>query len=412
MRLFYSLGIWVYKMILHLVAPFNPKARLWCAGRRGWCNKLAAEITPGRTCAWFHFASLGEFEQGRPVLEKYKATYPDEIIVMTFFSPSGYEIRKNYPLADHVFYLPVDTPGNARQFIELINPRIAFFTKYEYWYYYFRELHRRNIPLYLVSAIFRPDQLFFRWYGFFPRHTLRFVTHFFVQNTDSIHLLAKIGITHATLTGDTRFDRVLELSGKKREIPKISAFAQSGRVLVAGSTWPPDEENLFDLHEVFPEWKLIIAPHEIGETRLIRLKNLFPDAVLYSEINASELINPSYSVIIIDNVGMLSSLYAYADVAYIGGGFGAGIHNTLEAAAYGVPVIFGPRYEKFQEAKDLIHSKAGFTFNNQYELVSVFDDLQHEGFRRDAGNRAAGYVAQQAGATDTILAHIAAERKK
>lgn len=436
MTLIYSIGISLFHFLIRIGAIFNKKAKKWIDGRKDLLAKIENEVDSSKKHVWFHFASLGEFEQGRSVLEEFNKRFPEKLIVMTFFSPSGYEIRKNYSLAEHVFYLPPDSASNAKRFVELINPEMVFFTKYDYWLFYFRELKRKNIPLYMVSAIYRPDQVFFKWYGGLFRQILSYVTHFFVQNQESVRLLQQIGLNNATLSGDTRFDRVVTVAKNVRELPVISFFATGHRVMVAGSTWPQDLERLLPFHQVFPDWKLIIAPHEVTPESLEYTRNLFSTSILFSELSdymhkqqlkrdqskkrdidmdlvyqdtdteADAILEHESPILIIDNIGMLSSLYGYGDIAYIGGGFGAGIHNTLEAAAYGMPVIFGPHYHKFQEAKDLIQAKAAYSVNNERELIMVMDELMDYKVRIEAGNRAVGYVQQQAGATDRILSFI------
>jgi len=433
MVILYRVIIFVYYQLIRLAALFNKKAGKWVEGRKDLFQEIAEEVDSDQRHTWFHFASLGEFEQGRSVLEQYKKEWPEHLIVVTFYSPSGYEIRKNYSLADHVFYLPADTPGNARRFLALINPEKAFFTKYDYWYFFFRELHERKIPLYMVSSIYRKDQVFFKWYGGFFRKMLDFVSHFFVQNQESVHLLQQVGFKNITLAGDTRFDRVVKVAEMVRELPIVSFFATGHRVLVAGSTWSQDVEKLQAFHQVFSEWKIIIAPHEVNESSIRETRELFPEGILYSELSnymhkqqlqvenhrknqidmdlvyqntstLSDHIEEHKSpILIMDNVGMLSSLYGYGDIAYIGGGFGNGIHNTLEAAAYGMPVLFGPRYHKFQEAKDLIQAKAAFSINDERELILVMEELMDYEVRLEAGKRAVGYVNQQAGATARIM---------
>lgn len=381
-------------------------------GRRGLLTRIAREVDAAAQPIWFHFASLGEFEQGRPVLEAIRLNRPDTRIVITFYSPSGYEIRKNTPLADHVYYLPEDTPANAEAFVRLINPSLAIFTKYEYWPFYFRTLASQGVPLYLISAIFRPNQIFFKAYGGFFRKTLGYVTHFFTQNSDSLHLLAQLGFNNASLAGDTRFDRVVALPQSRQHLPEIESFAKGAPLLVAGSTWPADEALLSDLHTRFPDWKIIIAPHEIHEEHLRAIERQFPESIRFSLLK-SETLGPSSQpphqpshVLLIDNIGMLSSLYGYGQIAYVGGGFGAGIHNTLEAAAYGIPVIFGPNYQKFQEAKDLLANGAGFSIHGIDELITVFENLTGDTSREHAGQIAGRYVRDNAGATTIILHYL------
>jgi len=382
-----------------------------------------------KSSIWFHFASLGEFEQGRPILEAMHQQYSGKSIVVTFFSPSGYEIRKNTPLADAVYYLPLDTPDNARDFIAAIKPDVAIFTKYEYWYHYFKELNQQNVPLYIVSGIFRPGQVFFKWYGGLHRKMLGFVAHFFLQDESSKQLLNKLGIINVTVSGDTRFDRVWANAQSPREIAGVSEFKNAQKLFIAGSTWPEDEKLLATLPVLYPDWKFIFAPHEISEEKINNLIGLLPanSAVKYSELgdnskfkiqNSKEVSDlpalrtshpapESPQTLIIDNIGMLSSLYAYGDIAYIGGGFGAGIHNTLEAAAFGLPVIFGPHYLKFNEARELIALKAGFSIGNEAQLKGIVDTLiTDETFYGVTSKKIYSYVHEHTGATKMIMEHI------
>jgi len=385
---------------------WHPKAKLWVNGRQNWEKELRKKVGKIESSVWFHFASLGEFEQGRPVLEALKKAEPETNIIISFFSPSGYEIHKNYPLALAVCYLPLDTTNNATTFIEIIKPKYAVFTKYEYWFYFFRTLHQKHIPLYLISGIFRKNQAFFKFYGGFYRQMLSFITYFFVQNEESKTLLNSLGINQVAVSGDTRFDRVTENAKNKIELKEIEAFCGSSKVLVAGSTWPADEELLNTIIESYPNWKFISAPHEIAEANLQRLEEqLLGKTIRYSNLEVHKLTLPQ--VLIIDNIGLLSSLYAYGTIAYIGGGFGKGIHNTLEAAAFGLPVIFGPKYQKFQEAKDLIELNAGFSISNQAELNDCFKLLQSD-THKEAGKQAKAYVDEHTGATAQILEKIIA----
>lgn len=411
MRFLYDLGIWFYGIILRIISPFHPKAKLWVEGRKNLLNRIEQTIERERQYIWFHFASLGEFEQGRSVIEQIKKSFPQEKIIITFFSPSGYEIRKNTPLADYVFYLPEDTAWNAKRFIDIIQPKFVVFTKYEYWYHYFKELNLRNIRLLMISAIFREDQIFFKFYGFFFKNILRQVSYFFAQNIDSVHMLKWIGITKAGLAGDTRFDRVVELPKQHQSIAYVERFVGKHSVLVAGSTWMPDEILLSNLAKQYSTWKIIIAPHEIDAVHVAEIQKICSSSILYSNfINYTPVQIEEAQVLIIDNIGMLSSLYHYADVAYIGGGFGVGIHNTLEAATYGVPVIFGPNYSKFKEAEDLVTIMAGFSISSQEELNTIFKALQDEGKRKEFGAAAQNYVKQNAGATQIIMKYIITEK--
>jgi 3-deoxy-D-manno-octulosonic-acid transferase len=394
----YNIGIAFYDILLKFAAFFNQKAKLFTSGRENIFKKIAQKINPNDSPIWFHFASLGEFEQGRPVLESIKIEQPQQKIIVTFFSPSGYEIRKNYALAD-VFYLPLDTASNAKKFIDLVNPKQAIFTKYEFWYHYFKTLNDRKIPLYLISGIFRPNQAFFKWYGGFYRNILKNVSHFFVQNNDSITLLNSIGITAVSLSGDTRFDSVYQNTKNPKKIELIEKFCGNSNVFIAGSTWLPDEKLLVSLIEKHPDWRIIIAPHEVDEQHINEIEKLFPTAKKFSSLNTQYAIRNT-NILIIDNIGMLSSLYQYAKVAYIGGGFGAGIHNTLEAAAFGLPVIFGPKYDKFQEAKDLIAIGAAKSISNAEELIFAFEYFNTN---TEASADAKKYVNDKKGATKMIL---------
>ncbi|MEO8887415.1 MAG: glycosyltransferase N-terminal domain-containing protein [Mucilaginibacter sp.] len=401
MLLLYNTGLKLYMLAIYIASFFNSKAKLWLKGRKQVFKYEDKSI-------WFHFASLGEFEQGRPVLEVLRRQHPDKRIIITFFSPSGYEIRKNTPLADAVYYLPLDSAKNAQKFIDTINPELAIFTKYEYWYHYFNELQKRNIPLYIISGIFRPEQIFFKWYGGLHRKMLSFVMRFFVQDEQSKQLLQHINITNVTISGDTRFDRVWANAQKPKPLPEIAEFVNSRKVFIAGSTWPEDEKLLAGIIKDYPDWKFIIAPHEINEDRINNLIHLFPSnsAIKYSQFK-SQISDLRSQILIIDNIGMLSSLYQYGQIAYIGGGFGAGIHNTLEAAAFGLPVIFGPNYSKFKEARDIITLKAGFSIADKTELaVAVNALVNDEQFYTYAHKQIKKYVEEHTGATHTIIEHI------
>jgi len=403
MLLIYNIGLQLYFCAIYAASFFNKKADLWIKGRKNSSYNKFEQST------WFHFASLGEFEQGRPVLEQYREKHPQGKVVITFFSPSGYEIRKNTPLADAVYYLPLDTAANARRFIEAIQPDMAIFTKYEYWYHFFNELHKRDIPLYIISGIFRPKQIFFKWYGGLHRKILSFVSWFFVQDEASKLLLQNVGLNNATVSGDTRFDRVWANAQQPKDLPLIKQFTGDSKVFIAGSTWPDDEKLLAQLISKYPHWKFIIAPHETGEEKINNLISLLPTnaALRYSTLKqASQISNLESQILIIDNIGMLSSLYQYGDIAYIGGGFGVGIHNTLEAAAFGLPVIFGPNYDKFKEAKDLVALKCGFSINNEAELKTAVSFLADDAEQRAIGTKIKAYVKDNTGATETIMNHI------
>lgn len=397
----YNIGISFYGLVVGVFSLFNAKAKLFIEGRSRLFEQIEKTLDPSKTNIWFHFASLGEFEQGRPVLEKIKEQYPGKNIVITFFSPSGYEVRKNYALASGVFYLPLDTASNAKKFIAAIKPEVAIFTKYEYWYHYFKVLNQQNIPLYVISGIFRPDQLFFKWYGSFNREILSFVSHFFVQNQQSVDLLKSIHLENVSLSGDTRFDRVAENAQSPKHIKEVAEFCGSDPVFIAGSSWPADEHLIAGLIQQYPNWKFIIAPHETDAVHIANIKKLIPAAITHSALVKGNRINAQ--TLIIDNIGMLSSLYQYGTIAYIGGGFGAGIHNTLEAAAFGIPVIFGPKYAKFQEAKDLIEIGAAISIETESDLSAAFLQFQKNAA---AGKIAQKYVLDKTGATQQILDYI------
>lgn len=414
----YNIGIKLYYFAVWLASFFNAKAGLWIKGRR------QQKFTSFSSSIWFHFASLGEFEQGRPILEAMRNKHPEKKIVITFFSPSGYEIRKNTPLADAVYYLPLDTANNAHEFIDAIKPTMAVFTKYEYWYHYFNELHQQQVPLYIISGIFRPGQVFFKWYGGLHRKILSMVTHFFLQDEQSRQLLSNVGLNNTTISGDTRFDRVWANADQPKQIPGAGEFKNGQKLFIAGSTWPEDEKLLATLPALYPDWKFIFAPHEVEAEKINNLINLLPkgSAVKYSEwvknnskvksqkpkdgveISAPRSSHLGPRTLIIDNIGMLSSLYAYGDIAYIGGGFGVGIHNTLEAAAFGLPVIFGPNYSKFNEARELVALKAGFSINNETELQGITNTLVTDrGFYNLTSKKIYSYVREHTGATQMIM---------
>jgi len=400
----YNIGIKIYYFLVLLVSVFNNKAEKWISGRKGWKKKWSKHPIVAPT-AWFHFASLGEFEQGKPLMESFREKFPDKKIVITFFSPSGYEIRKNSPLGDYILYLPLDTAKNAKDFISVFKPEVAFFNKYEYWFHFFKALNEKRIPLYITSAIFRPEQAFFRKYGNFNRLILSYVTHFFVQNKESEDLLKSIGINSSTISGDTRFDSVNNLSKKIKDLPFIVDFKADSQLIIAGSSWPEDEKLLAQwLIEHAEGRKIVFAPHEIKEDRINYIIKLFPESwtIKHSEIRNQNLAD--FKVLIIDNIGMLSSLYPYGEIAYIGGGFGVGIHNTLEAAAWGMPVIFGPNYQKFQEAKDLIEIDAGFSIASQQELNNILNKLANDiNYQEEAASTAKSYVDKNVGATKIIM---------
>lgn len=361
-----------------------------------------------------HCASLGEFEQGRPLLEAIRAEYPSIIIVLTFFSPSGYEIRKDYKGADYIFYLPMDGMFNAKKMVDVINPSLVLWVKYEYWYYYLNEFKRRNIPVLMVSGIYREDQAFFKWYGAIWKKMLECFTWFFVQNENSKVLLNELGFSNnVSIAGDTRFDRVIEIAEKFEPLPLIEKFCGISKVVVAGSTWEEDEAEWTHYVKAHPQVKFIIAPHEIDSENLKDVKKEFPNSIFYSELKTlTDEIDNNIHVLIVDNIGMLSKLYRYAHITFVGGGFDDdGIHNVLEAAVYGKPVIYGPNYEKFSEAIELIECGAGICINNALELEKIMGELWHnENLLKEKSEAAKKYVYSKAGATKKIMEYIQANR--
>lgn len=405
MKLLYNCGIRLMDAGIRCAAPFNDKARLWKEGRRGLFEKL--ESLESQRVAWFHAASLGEFEQGRPVIEAFRERCPEYKILVTFFSPSGYEIRKNYSGADCICYLPVDTPKNVRRFMQLVRPEIAVFIKYEFWYNYLTAMQKAGTRLYLISAIFRQDQIFFKPHGGLFRQALSAFTHLFVQDDSSKRLLHEIGIDRVSIAGDTRFDRVYTIASNAKNLPEIERFAQNAPVFIAGSTWPPDEELLLTLIDRYPAVKFIIAPHEIHPSRIEKLRAAIRRPSLrYTELTPESDLEHA-EVLFIDTIGLLSSVYRYGTWGYIGGGFGAGIHNTLEAATFGLPLAFGPRYEAFKEAKELIAAGGARSISNADELIQWFDPLfQSLEATQQSGNSCKQYVLNHKGATQQIIDEI------
>ena len=453
--MFYDLAIGIYDLLVHLAAPFSRKPRKMMKGHWVVYDLLRQQVEKDERYIWFHAASLGEFEQGRPLIESIRERYPDYKILQTFFSPSGYEVRKNYRGADIVCYLPFDKPRNVKKFLDIVNPCMAFFIKYEFWKNYLDELHKRRIPVYSVSSIFRKDQIFFKWYGGTYRNVLKDFDHLFVQNEASKRFLAKIGITRVTVVGDTRFDRVLQIREQAKELPLVEQFKNGAFTFVAGSSWGPDEDLFIEYFNSHPEMKLIIAPHVIDENHLVEIIGKLkrpsvrytradgswgPDEDLFIEyfnshpemklIIAPHVIDENHLVeiigklkrpsvrytradeknvrkadcLIIDCFGLLSSIYRYGEIAYIGGGFGVGIHNTLEAAVYGIPVIFGPKYQKFMEAMQLIEAGGAYSIKDYNELKILLDRLlTDEAFLKKTGTNAGNYVIGNSGATEKVL---------
>ncbi|MDX9726846.1 MAG: glycosyltransferase N-terminal domain-containing protein [Bacteroidales bacterium] len=399
----YNIGILIYTLAVRLASPFSEKARLWIRGRKGWEQVLKAGVDPSGVNLWFHCASLGEFEQGRPVMEELKKKRPECKIILTFFSPSGYEIRKKYAGADFICYLPADTPRNARKFISAINPSAVFFVKYEFWKNFILETRRQDVPLYLISGIFRPGQHFFKWYGGFFRKMLFSFTHIFVQDADSERLLKETGLQNVTVAGDTRFDRVVQIAGAVREIPQIRLFRGHEKLFLTGSSWPPDEEIIVKYLKSHPgTMKWVFAPHEIGSGNIERLLKLTGEGTV--RFSAFTEKDKDARVMIIDNIGMLSSAYRYADIAAVGGGFGKGIHNVLEAACWGIPVLFGPNHIKFREALMLKAEGAAKSFSSYADFETAVDGwLSDDGSCEKAALKAGEYVRSNAGATERIL---------
>ena len=431
----------LYQLVIRIAAIFHPKAKKWVLGRKNWLQRVKVDFSELKRMengeklrvVWLHAASLGEFEQGRPIVEGIKKRYPNCILVLTFFSPSGYEIRKNYAIADCVYYLPLDSQRNAQQFIEAIKPDLVVFVKYEFWYYYFEALKERNIPIFIISAIFRPNQHFFKWYGSLFRVLLQYCEHIFVQNEESFQLLQKIGIEQVSIAGDTRLDRVFDNSQSAKPIPIVEAFKGNYSLWVAGSTWRKDEEVLAEFltwrnaerrdaetqrvfrkeQQILPVHRppsavhhLIIAPHEIHEKHLSQIEALLPvKSIRYSHCSErTDFEGENIEVLIIDNIGLLSSIYQYADCVFIGGGFGAGIHNTLEAAVFGVPIFFGPNYRKFQEAVDLIEVGGAFAIEGVEDLTLKVKELAaNETLYENASRASREYVLKNKGGSELIL---------
>lgn len=416
----YNIVIYFVLWGIAIASLFNEKVRKMWRGEREAFKILKQKVDPNAKYIWFHAASLGEFEQGRPLTERIRKDYPQYKILLTFYSPSGYEVRKNYEGADIICYMPVDTRLNAIRFLRLVRPVMAFFIKYEFWSNFLHILKHRNIPTYSVSSIFREDQVFFKWYGRNYAGVLKCFTRFFVQNEESKRLLEGIGITAVDVVGDTRFDRVLQIKEAAKQLPICEAFrtgvasSQSAdvphhdfKVFVAGSSWPPDENIFIPFFNEHKDWRLLIAPHVIAEEHLKLILSLIKGkkVVRYTQTTPEEAADAD--VLIIDCFGLLSSMYNYGDVAYIGGGFGVGIHNTLEAAVWNMPVIFGPNNKKFQEAQGLLKSGGGFEINTYEDFSALMSSLMNdETFLKQAGDKAGAFVAHLAGATDKVLASV------
>ena len=402
----YNLVIYIYLFGVKLAALFSSKPAKMVKGHREVFDILRDKIDRNARYIWFHAASLGEFEQGRPLIERIRKEHPEYRILQTFFSPSGYEVRKNYQGADIVCYLPFDTPRNVRRFIEMVNPCMVFFIKYEFWQNYLNTLYKKGIPVYSVSSIFRPNQIFFRWYGKDYRKVLKTFSHLFVQNEVSEKLLASIGVTDVTIVGDTRFDRVLDICTVAKDLPLVKAFKGNSKTFVAGSSWGPDEDIFIRYFNEHPEMKLAIAPHVVSDSHLKEImEKVKRPCVRYTEATAENV--SKADCLIIDCYGLLSSIYRYGEISYIGGGFGVGIHNVLEAAVYGIPVIFGPNNKKFREAQHLLEKKGGFEINDYEEFKRLMERfLTDNSYLRQAGNAAGDYVKNNSGALEKIMRAI------
>lgn len=429
-KLLYNLFLILYSVAIRVAAIANPKARKWISGRRDIFAKINGQLSTGNgQPIWMHCASLGEFEQGRPLLEELKKQYPNQKIVLSFFSPSGYEVMKDYKGVDHIFYLPMDSKANAKRFLDAVNPALVLWVKYEYWFYYLTEIKQRDIPALLVSGIFRKGQPFFAWYGAIWKKMLESFTHFFVQHEESKQLLATIGFTgNISLNGDTRFDRVLEIAEHFMPVEGIQEFCGDSPVIVAGSTWEEDEIELLHFVNVHKDVKFIIAPHEIDKTNLKDVKDEFPDSIFYSDLISEQRATNNQlqttnhhrgpadkplNVLIIDNIGMLSRLYKYATVTYVGGGYGAdGVHNVLEASVYGKPVVFGPVYDKFVEATGLVNCGGAVSVDGgPVKLETIMNNLLNdESERKKIGEAAKKFVYENAGASKKIMQFIQEKR--
>ena len=410
----YNVAIFLYVFGIRIASLFgNKKAALWIAGRKNWKEKIKSFTKKGDKTFWFHCASLGEFEQGRPLIEEIRNSNPQYNIILSFYSPLGYEIRKNYEYADLICYLPIDTKKNARFFIDTLKPDKTFFIKYDYWYHFLTALHKSNIQSFIVSGIFRKNQHFFKWYGGFARKMLKCISHFFVQDNDSGILLQSLGMNNYTVTGDTRFDRVVKNVSTVHESDLIKSFKGDTQLMVCGSTWPTDELLICKAlgHLNNPNLKLIIAPHDISEHRIHQLRTTISKhlpsikAATYSDKSKENFIQSN--ILILDTMGQLASVYSYGTFAYVGGGFNSGIHNTLEPAAFGLPLIFGPEYDKFLEAKELIREGAAFVIQNETQLTLIMDTLSKQNKLVVGAGKAAGdYILKNTGATKKIIAEL------
>jgi 3-deoxy-D-manno-octulosonic-acid transferase len=412
MLFIYNLIVVCADFILKIGALFNPKIKLFVDGRKNNYKVLSNKIRAYDKTIWFHAASLGEYEQGLPVMERMKSRFPNHLIVLTFFSPSGYEVRKNNTIADVTVYLPLDTQSNVDQFLKIVRPDMVFFIKYEYWPNYLNALHNKEIPTYLISGIFREKQVFFKWYGGFYRKAMDAFEHFFVQNSSSKELLLQLGKTNVTVSGDTRFDRVAAILNQNNELDFIKEFKNNNLTVVVGSSWPKDETLLVNYINSSNNVKFIIAPHNINKDQIANLKNqISKKTILFSSVNFDEIGTSKladYEVFIIDTIGILTKIYSYADLVYVGGGFGnPGVHNILEPATFGVPIIIGPNYSHFAEAIALVKMEGCISIGNQEELNEAFDKLiQNEAVRLEKGHICSTFVEMNTNATETIMNYI------
>jgi len=408
MKILYYILIQFYGLLIRIASLFNTKAKEWVAGRRHWRQNLKNAIDGNnKPRIWFHCSSLGEFEQGRPVLESLRARFPDHFIVLTFFSPSGYLAKKNEKLADYVCYMPLDGPNNSKDFVNLLNPSLVFFVKYDFWFYYGKNLSGRKIPFYCLSAIFRPGQIYFKpWGKFFKKILIRY-THLFVQDQASLELLYRNSIPSVTVSGDTRFDRVLEISNRPADFPLIEQFCSGHESIIAGSTWPEDEKALAVIFSEKQNLRIVIAPHEIDESRIRSIEKRFSGLTQrYSTLNAQA--NSTVRVLIIDSIGKLSLLYRFGKYTYVGGGFGNGIHNILEAAVYAKPVFFGPHFKKFKEARDLKAMGGGISIYHGKDFLSVMESLDaDESHYQMLCSKNRKYIEDRKGATDILMNYLA-----
>ncbi len=414
--LLYNLALRCYYFFLRASAPFHPKAAKWIDGRRHWSIRLAKATEHNNSpTIWMHCASLGEFEQGRPLLEKLRTTHPDHFLLLTFFSPSGYDIRKNYEGADHVAYLPLDTAANARMFLNIVEPHLAIFIKYDFWYHFLTTLHHNSIPTILVSALFRPGQIFFRPWGGLFRQMLNYFTQIFVQDDNSQKLIQQYAPkVRTTIVGDTRIDRVQHIAQQAKRFPEIEQWIGPRRILLCGSTWSADEKYIAHWYNNLPNqqkdeaktWRLLIAPHDIAPHRLQQIQQRFPgQTILHSQLSATPS-QTKKNILLIDNIGMLSSLYRYALIAYIGGGFGTGIHNILEPAAFGLPICFGPRYQKFAEATTLVDENGAFVIRKNEDLRQIINQLEDKAEYKRATQVVQNFINTHQGATSKIMSYI------